>query len=162
VKNLADTPGTFKLALDGASELIRYDEDTVAAAFAAADEDPVLLGLLTAIPQAVPAHGTYQGVLREDDFSEAALDLDAMGRWMGNYAALLINRSDVNPAGLGMVPKDVIRPALFEITLRFVSQTHMTCTYSLRVRDDRGQLFDGHGQELMPMPAAFAPTITKT
>jgi len=159
VKNLADTPGTFKLAVDGASELVRYDEDAVASVFEAADEDPVLLGLMTAVPaKPVPAHGTYQGVLREDDFHEAALDLDAMGRWMGNFVGLIINRSEVNPVGLEMVPRDLVRPALFEVTVRFVSSVHMTCTFSVRVRDDRGRLIDD-GPAFMPMPATFAPTV---
>jgi hypothetical protein len=160
VQNLSDTPAVFKLAIDGASELVRYDEDAVASAFDAANEDPVLLGLMTAVPaKPVPAHGTYQGVLREDDFSEAALDLDAMGRWMGNFVGLIINRSEVNPIGLEMVPKTLVRPALFEVTVRFVSAAHMTCAFSVRVRDDRGRLLTGDGPAFMPMPTTFAPTV---
>ena len=39
---------------------------------------------------------TRSGVIREDDFAEAELDLDAIGRWMASAAAVLINASEVN------------------------------------------------------------------
>jgi len=161
VTNLSDKEDTFRLAMDGASEIVRYDEDAVAAVFETADEDPVFIGLVTAIPQTVPAHGSYQGVLREDDFTEAALDLDAMGRWMAYFASVLINRSDVNPVGLDMVPPGLVRPALFEVTVRFASQSHMICRFSVRVRDDKDLLLKNGQTAFNPMPMAYAPAITK-
>jgi hypothetical protein len=161
VTNLADKDDTFRLAMDGASEIVRYDEDAVAAVFETADEKPVFIGLVTAVPQNVPAHGSYQGVLREDDFTEASLDLDAMGRWMAYFASVLINRSDVNPVGLDMVPPDLVRPALFEVTVRFASQSHMICRYSLRVRDDKDLLLKTGQTPFEPMPMDYMPTIMK-
>ena len=160
VTNLGDREGQFTLRLDGASEYARYDETVVAAAFTAAGEDPVFLGLIEPIPQIVGPGQSYQGVVREDDFHEASLDLDAMGRWMAPFASVLFNRSDVSPAGLDMVPPELIRPALWEVTLRFSASERMRCEFLLRVRDDKSQLWEDGEGEFMPDPAAIMPTVT--
>ncbi|HET6284804.1 MAG TPA: hypothetical protein VFH73_27860, partial [Polyangia bacterium] len=100
IKNLDAETGTFTVRVNGATEYTRYDEAAIVAAFQAANQDPVLLPLMLGGPRMLAAGQTYQGVIREDDFSEASLDLDAMGRWMAPFAAVLINRSEVNPVGM--------------------------------------------------------------
>src|SRR6185503_15253619 len=109
--------GTFTIGVDGASEMVKYDESAIAQVFAAANEDPVLLPLMAPVPRTLGPGQVFQGTLREDDLVEGSLDLDAMGRWSAPFAAVLINRSDVNPVGLEMVPPTVVIPALQEIDL---------------------------------------------
>ena len=64
-----------------------------------------------------------------------------MGRWMAPFAAVLINRSDVNPIGLEMVPPNVVIPALHRdrrdaspptqhMTLQFMTCACATTTIS--------------------------------
>ncbi len=165
VSNMDDTDGTFTVAVDGASELIKYDETTIAAAFAAANVKTAPL----ALDGAAAAHArrpdqTYQGTLREDDFIEGELDLDAMGRWMAPFAAVLINRSDVNPVGLAMVPPNVVIPAMQEIDVTLIAEQHMTCQFMVRVRSDDDQLLSesGNANLFVPTPTVYVPNIAPT
>jgi hypothetical protein len=83
-----------------------------------------------------------------------------MGKWMAPFAAVLINRSDVNPVGLEMVPKNAIIPALFEFDITFSSDKHMTCSFLVRVRDDDGRLYQkGSDPLFMPNPATYVPMV---
>jgi hypothetical protein len=160
IKNIDTAPGVFTVFVDGATEYTRYDEAAIAAAFTAGGQDPVLLPLLRSGPQMLAPGATYQGSLREDDFVEASLDLDAMGRWMASFASVLINRSDVNPVGLDMVPPGLIVPAMYEFTLSFSADRHMTCNFLVRVRDDDGRLYQtGDGAMFTPAPTAYVPML---
>jgi hypothetical protein len=160
VRNVDSVDGVFSVGVDGASEFVKYDEDVVAAAFVSAGEKPVLVPLIAPTPRSLGPNQVYQGTVREDDFVEASLDLDAMGRWMAPFAAVLINRSDVNPIGLDMVPANAVIPALQEIDLTLVSATHMTCDFIVRVRDDDDQLLHESADRLfVPTPTVFTPTI---
>ena len=80
VSNMDTVDGTFTIAVDGASELIKYDQNTIAAAFMAANLKTAPLALMAPPPRSLGPGQTYQGTLREDDFIEGELDLDAMGR----------------------------------------------------------------------------------
>ncbi|HEX3698537.1 MAG TPA: hypothetical protein VH374_24405 [Polyangia bacterium] len=160
VKNLDTVPGVFTVRVDGANEYTKYDETAVAAAFTAQGEDPVTLPLMRSGPQTVAPGATVQGTLREDDVVEASLDLYAMGKWMAPFASVLINRSDVNPVGLEMVPKNAIIPAMFEFDVAFSADKHMTCSFLVRVRDDDGRLYQkGNDALFMPTPATYAPMV---
>lgn len=159
VTNLGAEAGKFFVHVDGANEFTRYDEEAIASAFVAAAEDPQFFGLVEPVPQTLGAGAIYQGIVREDDLHEAALDLDAMGRFMAPYLAVILNRSEVNPIGLDMVPPQLIRPALWEITLEFTATQHMTCEFLIRVRDDDQGLWDDGGAEFVPTPTTFMPTI---
>ena len=160
VSNVGSDPGTFAVGVDGASEMVKYDEDAVGQVFAAANEDPVLIPLMAPVPRTLGPGQTYQGTLREDDFLEGSLDLDAMGRWMAPFAAVLINRSDVNPIGLEMVPPNVVIPALQEVDVTLISTgAPMRCEFMVRVRDDDDQLLReaGDANLFVPTPAVFTP-----
>jgi hypothetical protein len=158
VRNVDTMAGTARVEITGADEFTNYDLAVVAAAQAGLPEkDQVVLPLISAIPIMLAPGASYQGVVREDDFAEAELDLDAMGRWMAVPAEVLINRSEVNPIGLEMVPKDEIVPALFKVAVTLSADVHMTCTYLVRVRDRVGRLWDGTGAQLMPTPADYTP-----
>lgn len=170
VKNVSSEEGTFYLRLDGASEFYRYDQAAVAAAFEQNGEDPITLGLIQTVPQTLAPGQVYQGIVREDDFREAALDLDAMGRWMAPFASMLINRSEVNPGwpacapaqaciGMEMVPPNLIRPALWEVTVHFLPSVHMSLTFLVRVRDDDQMLWQAGDEAFVPEPATYMPML---
>ncbi|HET6150189.1 MAG TPA: hypothetical protein VFH68_21795 [Polyangia bacterium] len=161
VENTGSAPGAFAVGVDGASEMVKYDQDAIGQVFEAANEDPVLIPLMAPVPRMLAPRQMYQGTLREDDFLEGSLDLDAMGRWMAPFAAVLINRSDVNPIGLEMVPPNVVVPALQEVdvTLIALGDAQMRCEFMVRVRDDDEQLLreDGDANLFVPTPAVFTP-----
>jgi hypothetical protein len=158
-----DGAGTFDVVVDGANEYTKYDETVVAAAIGQGKDDaPVyvpLMSLHPQLPQTLAPGAVYQGVMREDDFNEGEGDLDALGRWMANYASVLINRSDVNPIGLEMVPPDVVTPALIEVDVTLTANKHMKCEWTLRVRDDDDRLWHVTGDPKYnpPAPKLFVP-----
>jgi hypothetical protein len=171
VTNNGDKEGKFSVRMDGANEFTRYDEDAVATAFAAANQDTVAFGLIQPTPQVIGPGQVYQGTLREDDFHEASLDLDAMGRFMISFGQLLINRSEVLPVPrmssttmvdctLGCLPEMYsVRPALWEVTPRFTADQPMTFEFILRVRDDDQRLWEDGEPELMPNPTTYMPVV---
>jgi hypothetical protein len=169
ITNLDDREASFSLNVDGASEFARYDEDAVAAAFKAANQDnPIVHGLYQAPP---PVNGqllgpgeVYQGTVREDDFREMALDLDAMGRWMApNFPAVLLYRSETDPTDshgeYTTTPPNLIRPALWEITPRFNSTKHMRCDFLVRVRDDDRRLWEDGQNQFTAAPVTYVPMV---
>jgi hypothetical protein len=160
VQNLDDKAGTFDVLVDGATEFTKYDQNAVAMGLGG--DEPQYFPLMNLHPAPLPKvlqpGETYQGVVREDDFAEGAGDLDAMGRWMAPFAAVLINRSEVNPIGMEMVPPNVVTPALMEIDVTFTATSHMTCTWTARVRDDEDRLWHVEGDpRFEPSPALFVP-----
>jgi hypothetical protein len=176
IKNLSTDPddagGIFSLLVDGASEYARFDFEAVAAAFEAADEDPPPLGLIQINnPPILKSGEVYQGIIREDDFHEAAIDLDGMGRFMAPFVSVLINRSEVNPIGLELTPNappsdmkpaapvQWVLPALWEITPRFTADRPMSCEFLVRVRDDDNRLWDNGDDEFVPEPVTFMPAV---
>jgi hypothetical protein len=184
VTNQDDRDGMFTVGLDGASEFTRYDQAEIAAAFEAAGEDPVLISLVQMKPEELGAGKTFKGTIREDDLHEASLDIDAMGRFMAPFAAVLINRSEVDPVGLEIVPPNnapeclgtripctgntgavfyaptLIRPALWELTVNFVADRRMRLEFLARVRDDDSRLLEEGQQAFTPDPATFTPEVT--
>lgn len=160
VTNHEDQPGTFTVYVDGANEFTKYDEAIAGAALAQGSDTPTLLPLMTSRPQPIGVGETKQGLLREDDFDEAALDLDALGRWMAPFASVLINRSEVNPIGMEMVPENLVVPAMIEIDVTFTASGNMTCRYLVRVRDDDDRLLHNSGDTLFnPQPTVFQPAL---
>ncbi|HVR64900.1 MAG TPA: hypothetical protein VMU50_23545 [Polyangia bacterium] len=159
VKNLDTATGVFSVSVDGANEFTKYDEGAVAAAFKAQNQDPLALPLMRGGPEMLAPGATTQGTLREDDVVEASLDLYAIGSWMAPFAAVLINRSDVNPVGLEMVPKTAIVPAMFEFDVTFSADKHMTCEFLVRVRDDDDILYQDGDSLFSPQPATYAPMV---
>ena len=92
---------TFAIGIDGANEYTKYDSNIVAMTLAQGNNDaPEYIPLIPVTPQTIAPGQTISGTVREDDFNEAELDLDAMGRWMAPFNAVLINNSQVNPIGL--------------------------------------------------------------
>jgi hypothetical protein len=168
VTNLDTMPGTFDVTVDGANQYTKYDENVVAAALGQGNNDaPVYLPLLSLhpmLPLTIAPGEAYSGVMREDDFDEAEYDLDAFGRWMVNFAALLVpGDPGVPPDGIEMVPAGVVTPALVEVDVTLTADKHMRCEWVLRVRDDDDRLWHVTGDPLFqPKPTLFEPMLPKT
>jgi hypothetical protein len=166
VTNVGDGDGAFSLFVDGATEFTRFDYAAVKATFMTARQAAPPIGLISVSSHPILAPGqVFQGTIREDDFHEASLDLDAMGRFMAPFVAVLINRSEVNPVGLDMVPDRLsppqqwILPALWEVTPRFSATQPMTLQFIVRVRDDNQRLWDNGNDEFMPNVTTFMPIL---
>jgi hypothetical protein len=167
VTNRSSDDGTFNVLVDGATEYTKYDYQIVSDAIAMGDPDEaVFFPLMQAMPRMLPAGQSYSGLLREDDFDEGSLDIDALGRWLDTdpasptFAGVLINNSDVNPVGLNLVPPNLVVPALIEINVIFQTNVAMTCEYVVRVRDDDDRLLHNDSDSLyQTSPALFQPAV---
>jgi hypothetical protein len=159
VTNTDSKPGMWNIGVDGANEYTKYDENIVAMTLGMGNNDPPqYIPLIPVTPQVLGPGQSVSGTVREDDFNEAELDLDAIGRWMAPFNAVLINNSQVNPVGLSMVPADVVIPALIEIDVSFSADAAMNCQYDIRVRDDNDQLLHDTTNTLFsPTPTLFVP-----
>ena len=180
VTNDSDQPGTFTVIVDGASEYTKYDTEIVSMALMQGPNDPkVFLPLIAPVPQTIDPHASFSGIVREDDFAEGEIDLDALGRWNDpdtaspTFAAVLINRSEVPPfIGMGMVPDytknggvithdhpgRLVVTAMYEVDVRLKADTKMKIEYFVRVRDDDDRLLHNDADTLYePSPALFQP-----
>jgi hypothetical protein len=161
VTNLSDQEGTFNLLVDGASEFVAYDFKTVAMAIAEEDgELGTFFPLMSSDPRILAPGASFSGLLREDDFAEAELDADALGRWnsTATFAGVLINRSDVNPIGMDMVPSNLVVPAFVQVMVNLQTDVPMRCEYVVRVRDDDDRLLHNIGDtQFVPTPTQFTP-----
>ena len=162
VTNLSDEKGDFTLWIDGANEYTKYD--TQAASAALGGDDPIFFPLVTTTQRLLDAGATFSGIVREDDFAEGELDLDALGRWNDadpgspTFAGVLINRSEVNPVGLNLVPANLVVPAMFEIDVRLKTNVPMRVEYYVRVRDDDDRLWHNDADDVYePAPALYNP-----
>lgn len=174
VTNLEGEEGFFNLMVDGANEFTKYDSQVVSDAIA--EDDPIYLPLVQSGSILFGPGETHHGILREDDFAEGELDLDALGRWLDpdptspTFAGVLQNRSDVNPIGLrtveegGQMPEPFRRlavPALIEINVSVVSNRRVRCEYAVRVRDEDDRLLHRAGDRLYETsPTLFQPPAT--
>jgi hypothetical protein len=159
VTNTDSKAGMWNIGVDGANEYTKYDENIVAMTLGMGNNDPPqYIPLIPVTPQVLGPGQSISGTVREDDFNEAELDLDAIGRWMAPFNAVLINNSQVNPIGLSMVPANVVIPALIEIDVSFSADAAMKCDYDIRVRDDNDQLLHDTTNTLFsPTPTLFVP-----
>jgi hypothetical protein len=177
-------PGTFTVIVDGASEYTKYDTTVVSTVLQQGPNDPpVFLPLIATVPRTLDPNGSFSGIVREDDFAEGEMDLDALGRWNDpdttspTFAGVLVNRSEVPPfKGMGLVPdytKDtntgvishdhpgrLVVPAMYEIDVRLKADTNMQIEYFVRVRDDDDRLLHNDSDSLFqPTPTLFQPAV---
>jgi hypothetical protein len=167
VTNTSGDSGTFNLMIDGATEYTKYDVNVVSQAIAMGDPDEaVFLPLMQTMPRMLGPGESYSGILREDDFAEGALDIDALGRWLDadpaspTFAGVLINDSDVNPVGLNLVPPNLVLPSFVEVIVNLQTNVGMTCQYVVRVRDDDDRLLHNDSDSLyQTSPTLFQPAV---
>jgi hypothetical protein len=162
VTNLDKKDGVAQILVDGANEFSSYDRAAINAALAMQvnnRDKPVVLSLIQGIPFSVPAGGSVSGTIREDDFAEAELDLDAIGRWMAVPAKVLINYSEVRNVGLEKVPPSEVVPAMFRVAVTLVTDLHMRLDFLVRVRDSKNRLLDLEhaGDAFAPQPKGYTP-----
>jgi hypothetical protein len=182
VTNISGTTAAFTLIVDGADQYTKYDTQMVSAALQqGANDPPVFLPLIPVVPHMLAPGQSFSSIVREDDFSEGELDLDALGRWYNadmadpTFAGVLINRSDVDAIGLGMVPGGtsiipntsrhkmndpglLVVPAMVEVDLRLKTDVAMRVEWFVRVRDDDDRLWHNDADPiLMPDPTLFQP-----
>ena len=177
---------SFTLMVDGADQYTKYDTQVVAAALQQGNNNaPTFLPLIPVIPpkDLLAPGASFSGIVREDDFTEGELDLDALGRWNDTamtdptFAGVLINRSDVDAIGLGMVPGGtsvipntsrlrlnnpglLVVPAMVEIDLRLKTDVPMHLEFFVRVRDDEDRLWHNDADPVLQTnPTLFQPTI---
>ena len=162
VSNLSGDSGDFTLWIDGSNEYTKYDVQSTSDALGG--DDPIFFPLITTIQRVLAPGATFSGIVREDDFAEGELDLDALGRWNDadqaspTFAGVLINRSDVNPIGLNLVPPNLVVPAMFEIVVHLKASVQMRVEYYVRVRDDEDRLWHNDADDVyQPAPALFQP-----
>jgi len=158
ITNLSNEVGKAQLLIDGASEIYSYDAAAQRAALAmmAANNDEIIvLSLINGTPVLIAPGRSISGVVREDELAEAALDLDAIGRWMAAPVSVLINSSEANRVGLEGVPAGVDIPALYDLNVSFAASKHMRLTLLVRVRDDLDRLVSAPDNKFEPQPAAI-------
>ena len=56
-----------------------------------------------------------------------------------------------------MVPPEHVRPALFQVNVRFTATQHMRLEFLLRVRDEDRQLAKGGDVVYTPNPPGYMP-----
>jgi hypothetical protein len=166
ITNLGDKPAAAKLQIDGSSEFANYDVIALRAQAEMAainNEDEIeVLPLLEVVTPAIAPGGQFTSMLREDDFNEAALDLDALGRFGAAPAAVLVNDSQKNPAGLEKMPPQHVRPALYRIRTALSGSGHLRLDVVARVRDEAGQLLSDGGMPWAPNPPAYTAPMMPT
>jgi hypothetical protein len=146
--NNTAVPGTFRVDLDGANEEIAYDP---AAIMVADDEDPPAPPLAGDIPIDIGPNATSEGVFREDQLREAAIDLDQITRGNVNpFAATLTSSKSATSfqpvtaydpvTMMGGAPDGPEVPAaafrqLVRVDIRFRPDRDMVLEYTLRIRE---------------------------
>ena len=167
IKNLDGMDGTAEVELNGANQWFIYDPSMINLD-PTNDEAPPTPGLAGDIPIHVPANGVVEGVFREDQLTEAEIDLDQITRGNVNpfAATLTVNKNaksfqpvtppmltnpvcQQNPADptcaqmpMGpAVPREAFA-GIVRVDLVFKPDRHMVLDYTVRVRDHRGILHD--------------------
>lgn len=184
VKNLDDKPGQVKVQLNAANEMFSWDPAMI---MPAGDESPPAPGLAGDVPIDIQGNGQYDGLFREDQLLEAAIDLDQITRGNINmYAATLtVNKNDQSfqplsasmppPAGSdeppmqtsdgSAVPRAAFRN-IVRVDIVMKTDTHMTIDFALRVRPHVNDVIHDMGMdapvgELTILdPAPFIPAYT--
>jgi hypothetical protein len=138
VTNLDASPGTFYVDLNGANEEVAYDPSIIDID-PNDDDEPPAPPLAGNIPVDIGPNATIDGVFREDQLVEAAIDLEQMSR--GGYhpykANLTISKNDDFFAlanGGAEVPREAFRQ-LVRVDIVFRPDRHMRLDFALRVRE---------------------------
>lgn len=178
IENLSDEPGQARIQVNGANQYYSYVPDNfIVPAPPGAEEDPPPPPLSGDIPIDVEAGGRIDGVFREDQLREAAIDLEIVTRGGVNpFAALLAIHEDIkNVLDVPYVPVDPENPMPPTLSLPieafahfvrfdiiFEASTHMVLTYSVRFRETEPLLHDDladapAGELMLFMPEEYVP-----
>src|SRR4029079_14321412 len=142
--NLDAMTQTIIVTLDGGNEFSDYVPSAYIDPNANVEDQAPPPNLLTSEPLVVEPGATVQGVFREDDLQESALDLEAITRYPSGGDALatpvmvIEHRSDISQIGLEGIPLHDVTPAHVRYQLTVVADAHVVMDYSVRVRDHNG------------------------
>ena len=147
VKNLDAMPATVTFVVNGGNEFGDY----VPAQFV----DPTLPQedqtppppLMGGTPITLQPNEVREGVFREDELREAAIDLEAITRYpdpnagtLGTPFEVIEHDSTVSRVGLDAVPANDVTPAMVRYVFILGADAHVTADYTIRVRDYSGKL----------------------
>jgi hypothetical protein len=138
IKNVDSVPAKAFFTASGGSEFGIYNPaDFVDPNDPEAIAPPPLLGG-TPIDLAPGESRTL--TFREDDVAEAAVDVEAIVRYPGPGDQtipfqVLTRRSDVDPIGTQMIPKDNVTPQMIIFTFTLAADAKVTAEYDVRVRN---------------------------
>ena len=163
VKNLSDMDGVARVQMNGANEWFGYNPAVFVVDAEEEDPPPPLAG---DVPLEVAAGEEVSGVFREDELSEAALDLELITRGgVTPFKAVLNDQDGLDEfdAGGTPVPSKAFA-SLVRIDMILIADRHMVLEYAVRARDHRDpallheDLMAAPPEELQPLaPAEFAP-----
>ncbi|MGZ3427713.1 MAG: hypothetical protein ACXVCV_13740 [Polyangia bacterium] len=166
VHNLDTMKSTVIVSVDGGNEFGDYVPGAYIDPNANAENQVVPPDLLTSEPLIVEGGATINGVFREDDLQESALDLEAITRYpsggdiMGTPFMAIEHRSNVSQIGLEGIPLNDVTPAHVRYQINVVADGHVVLDYSVRVRDHNGKLAKPTDKNLYVNPAAMlAPPV---
>jgi hypothetical protein len=163
VKNLDTQKLTAFVYLDGGNEFGDYQPNKYINPNDPNQQTPPP-HLVSSEPYMVEVGATVTGVFREDEETEAALDLEAITRYPsnGNLAGtpfmVILNRSNVSSLGRDSVPPNDITPAHVRYQLTVAADGHAVLDYTVRVRDHNGKLAKPTDMNLyVPTDAMLTP-----
>ncbi len=166
VKNLDTTMTTVIVALDGGNEYGDYVPGAYIDPNADEDDQAVPPDLLASEPLTIAPGGVAEGVFREDNLRESAIDLEAITRYPSGGNALatpfmvIEHRSNVSQIGLEGIPLHDITPAHVRYQFTVTADAHVSMDFTVRVRDLNGKLAKPTDKDLYVSTAAtLAPPI---
>lgn len=142
LKNLEDKEIAARVTINGGNEFGDYDKTLYVDITApAADQTapPDLLGGGKLFPMA--AGEIRNGVFREDELTEAGLDLEAITRYPSPGAGInapfmvLVRHSSASRIGLEAVPANDVTPAMVRMNILLEASGRAVFDYSVRVRE---------------------------
>lgn len=137
IRNLEDTDANVRIQLNGANEYFAYVPSSFVVDPEEEEEPPPLAGN---VPLSVPGAGTLNGVFREDQIREAALDLDLITRGAVNPFAAMLERhedtTEIPVMGGTPIPIEAVA-GLVRLDISLVSDRHVVMEYAVRVRSNR-------------------------
>jgi hypothetical protein len=163
VKNLDAAKQTIIVTLDGGNEFGDYVPSAYIDPNANEEDQAPPPPLVTSEPLVVEPGATVEGVFREDDLQESALDLEAITRFPSGGDALatpfmaIEHRSNVSRLGLEGLPPNDVTPAHVRYQLTLIADAHAVLDYSVRVRDHNGKLAKPSDKNLYVNDAAMLP-----
>lgn len=166
IKNLDAKAIMAYVAVNGGNEYGDYVPMAYVNPAANQDEQTPPPPLVASQPVTLMPGTSTIGTLREDQFQESAIDLEAITRYpdpagVGNTPYMAIEHlSTTSPIGLGGVPANDITPAHVRYAFILASDGKAQLDYTVRVRDHNGKLALPTDKDLYVSTAAMlAPPV---